>query len=356
MCCPASSRDTGGTFNSNRRDTTTMKASTLVLGFVQRAMRHDWDFESAHRAAFDERAAPEIIRLLGRAMDTGSVSGSPDWQAGMRGIVELVASRSFVGQIERSVGFRPAQPYVKAMRELTAPDAQWISEATPIPAAEATFDFVAVEPRKLATIVPFTMEVLNAGTEIFASEVQAAMVRSVANVESLTFIDPSIAPDAESPGSVLYGINETPPAGNAAGDLEALVDAMLTAGGDVQTAVLCCSPRAALKLASVYPAEQIGVNGGSVAGIPIAVSHACDEAGSSDGSMLALIDAKGIMLHDDGLDLYRADHADIRAYDSNDTAYSLFQIGMSAIRVIRAVAWKRAREGSVAWCRASWAR
>lgn len=332
------------------------QAAATVAEFIQRQLLSGHDLETAWRQGAYGVSGPMSApckRMLQKAMDTGSFDTDPDWQAGMRGLVETTTARSPLGQIQRAIGFRLAPPYVKFFRETLAPEASWVGEMVQIPVTEMAFDSVSLTPKKLCGIIPMTKEITRGTVAAFRSELEAALARVMGAAEGAAFLSAEAATD-DQPAGVRHNVNETIGVGNPQGDIESLVAAMQDAGGDPQTAALVCSPTAALRLATVYPNADIGINGGTIAGIPVAVSQTCADQGSSDGSILALVDARGILLHDDGLGLRWTDVADITFSDSNASRVSLFALDMEALRATRWVSWEVARAGACAWTRASW--
>jgi hypothetical protein len=96
------------------------------------------------------------------------------------------------------------------------------------------------------------------------------------------------------------------------------------------------------------------LNGGSIWGVPVAVTHAAAQVGSPGSNFIVAIDGGRILLADDGVIV--ADASKASAMQFSDTpsggptsVVSLFQTSTRVLRLMRYLNYERASSGAVAW-------
>ncbi len=282
---------------------------------------------------------PVVELLQKEVMGTGDLGDDADFLAAGRGFMELVRPRSLIGKIAAVSAFRRVSFNTPMLKQTSRPTAVWTAEGQMIPVTDTSFETDTLASTKIAGIIPMTSELLKGAGANFESTMSRDLSRSVAELESLSFILPSNAGTlGESPASVTNGV--TPVAGTfttAADGLTALLDAF---NGDLETAVLVGSPGMGISLHSAGY-EGAGAKGGEVLGIPFVTSSTVPDG------FLALIDPAGILLADEGVMLDLSGHATL-TMESGEVV-SLWQQNLSAIKATRIVNWKISREGSVAY-------
>src|SRR4026208_1472498 len=99
---------------------------------------------------------------------------------------------------------------------------------------------------------------------------------------------------------------------------------------------------------------DVNVLGGTFEGFPVITSQYATTAGSPDGNLVILVNAKEIFLADDGgvtIDLSREAPLEMSSDAANESGsvVSMFQTNQVALRAERYVNWARARLTAVAW-------
>jgi hypothetical protein len=147
-------------------------------------------------------------------------------------------------------------------------------------------------------------------------------------------------------------------------DLRALFK-LLTDQGINLTAPALITDRvmaASLALMATPLTEQVTVNGGLLAGIPLVTSNASPKGGVQDTpaavtSTITLVDAAEILIGDDDLasidyssqTSLQMDSAPDSPVTASTTFLSLYQQDLAAWRVVRSINWKLRRTGAAAY-------
>jgi HK97 family phage major capsid protein len=148
---------------------------------------------------------------------------------------------------------------------------------------------------------------------------------------------------------------------NARTDLKALVSAFVSANLSTANAVFVMSEANAFALGSSLNAlgqplfPGMGAGGGSIFGIPVVTSQVA-------GTTVALIDARGILMADDGgltIDVSREasvqmDSAPTDPPTATTVLTSLWQMNLVGLKAERYINWKRGRTASVKYVAATY--
>src|SRR4026208_1464278 len=99
---------------------------------------------------------------------------------------------------------------------------------------------------------------------------------------------------------------------------------------------------------------DVNVLGGTFEGFPVITSQYATTAGSPDGNLVILVNAKEIFLADDGgvtVDSSREASLEMSDDPANDTGtiVRMYQTNQVALRAERFINWARARTSAVAW-------
>jgi hypothetical protein len=183
------------------------------------------------------------------------------------------------------------------------------------------------------------------------------MGKAEVELSDVSFIEPASAGVAgQMPAAVTHGAPTIASTGDVADDLEAAIGAF---GGDLSTASWVLHPRLAvqmgLRAGGRGVAADLGARGGLLAGLPAITSESCDYG--SDGGTIALIDAAGISMLDQGIEVKRSRAAAVEMSNTpagNTTTPTaatslvpLFQTESTALLLTRRINWKVAKAGGV---------
>ncbi|MEJ7667576.1 MAG: phage major capsid protein [Casimicrobiaceae bacterium] len=193
------------------------------------------------------------------------------------------------------------------------------------------------------------------------------VVASVSKFADEAFLDPSLAAIAgERPASITNGLPATASSGSSASqisnDLRDALARMVNAGSDLSGVSIVLHPASALHLASLslangglaFPAMGIGTSApASIWKIPVLVSLAAETFGSPNQRSIILIDAKKILVADDGrvgVDSSRQASMQMvtNPTDGATQAISLWQLNLQCLKIERYISWTRAHDSAVA--------
>lgn len=301
---------------------------------------------SVAKSQFGENSP--VARLLEKSyLTVGDLGADPDYRSAGRAFIELVRSRSLLGKIQALSGFRKVPANTKLMVQNEAPVAYWTAEGQPVPITHTGFDQVQLAPMKIMALIAMTQELLQGQGADFESAIGRDLVKPVATLEGMSFIDPANAGiPGESPASITHGVAALTGSSDPKADMKLLIDNF---SGDLETAVLVCTPTDGLAL---YNAGYLaaGARGGEVGGLPLATSSSVPV--DSSGSLVALIDPAQIMLLDDGVNLAMSEQATVQTgEDTNgDPEFiSFWQQNLAGILATRRLNWKAVRPGAVSY-------
>ncbi|KMM90175.1 phage major capsid protein [Pseudomonas lundensis] len=299
--------------------------------------------EAVASATYGENST--VVRLLRKEfISSDSLNLDGDWRAAQRAFIEMVRARSLVGKIAAASGFYKLPALTPTLRQTSPLVASWVAQGNPIATTAASFERIVNEPLKLGAILPVTQEVLRGVGADFESALSAELVRAVAALEGVTFIDPANAGvDGETPASVLYGSTAIAATDDPAADLKALIASF---SGDLETAVFVMNPATAVSLAAIG-FDGIGARGGELLGVP-AVTSSAVPYDIAAGGLVALVDPRKILLSDQGVSLDKSDQALVQIGEdsSGDPQYmSLWQNNCAAIKIVRGLSWQVAQPG-----------
>jgi HK97 family phage major capsid protein len=310
---------------------------------------------------------PEIPAYVKAAVAAGSLSdiswAGPlgQFQSILGEFLALVSRDSLIGRMmqARRVGLRS-----RFAIELQAGASYWRSESsTPKPLTLIQFGAAGtLDPRTGVCIIAVTDELLEMSRGEQA--LKGLLVRSLASFLDASFLDPSFATSADAPTSITSGQTTVTPTGTTAAlikaDLRTQLVAVASAVPELIAPTYMLSPLTAGKLALVpdssggiaFPGIN-AVTGGMLGGIPVLISAAARSADSPSDDQIVLVDQSQVLVADEGeMRVSIAREASLQM-DSAPSAgpqnlVSLFQHGLTAIRVERIVNWQLARQGAAA--------
>jgi hypothetical protein len=252
---------------------------------------------------------------------------------------------------------------VPFLRRLLRPTASargyWVgANARAKPLSRFALEGSALNPLTVATIVVITSEAAQFQDPLTDAATRADTERANRERLDASFIDVSNAGVADvEPASVTNSVMPISSTGDPAQDVAALIENF---AGDFSAAYFVTDPTTAARIALARDAggaflfPDCGPRGGSILNVPLITSRG-SPLDVSTGGQLALVDASGIAVALDGMDVDRAEGAAIEmaddpdnAPDANTVLISLFQSDLVALRTVMHANWEVQRAGSVA--------
>lgn len=248
--------------------------------------------------------------------------------------------------------------------------AYWVGQGAPIPMSKGTVTAQTLGIAKCAGLMAIDEELARSSSpnaEILVRDDLAAVISTFIDVQ---FLDPNVAAVANvSPAAITNGITATAATGTAVAnlrtDLATLLKGMADADENIADCVWIMTPNQAMQIAlmlnslglPLYP--EMGVNGGTLLGLPVITSNSANIPGSpASGAQIILLNQKEVFLADDGqvtIDVSR--EASIQMLDNptntstgSTTAtamVSMFQTHSLALRATRFINWARRRSTAV---------
>lgn len=245
-------------------------------------------------------------------------------------------------------------------------DGYWVGEGQAKPLTKFDFTRTTLEPLKVANIAVATMEVIRDSSPSADGIIRDQLAAALRQRLDIDFIDPAKAASAGvSPASILNGVSGIASSGDDAdavrADIRALFASFIAANNAPTSGVWIMTATTALSLGLMLnPLGQpefpgIGMNGGTLFGLPVIVSEFVPT--SSAGSIVALVNASDIYLADEGgIDISMSTEASLQMDNAPDNPtvaatvmVSLWQRNLVGFRAERTVVWARRRPTAVAY-------
>lgn len=278
---------------------------------------------------------------------------------------ELLRAATILGRIP---GLRRVPFNITVPRQLTDPTGYWVGQGDQKPVSRFTLDQVSLPFHKAAGIVPMTEELVRFSNPAAEGIVRTSLIGALTYLTDRDFLDPTKAETTGiSPASVTNGVTPIAASGTTAdalrSDLGDLIALYLGLNMSPAGLVLLMTSTQAMRIGLMrntlgqkeFP--EIGINGGSLEGIPVITSENIVATGGSptDGYPIVALHAPSILLADDGgvsIDVSREASLQMNdAPDSPETAstvlVSLWQRNMVAFKAERFITWKKGRDGAV---------
>jgi HK97 family phage major capsid protein len=313
---------------------------------------------------------PEVGQILKAAVASGNTTdatwASPlvQLQNATNEFLDLLRPASIIGRIP---GLTRVPFNVRVPVQTADPTAYWVGEGQIKPISAAAFDSVTLTFAKAVGITVLTDELVRFSSPNAEALMRNSLINAVAYLTDRTFVDPTAALTGSSPASITNGVSALAPSGTSADafrdDFARLLNAYVAANYSLSGLVILMTSQQALKLSLMrntlgnreFP--EMGVNGGSIEGVPVVTSENIPAAGGSptDGYPIIAMHAPSIFLADDGgvnIDMSREASLQMdSAPDSPSTASTItrnmWQYNEIAIKAERFITWKKARSGAV---------
>lgn len=275
--------------------------------------------------------------------------------------VGLVAPATVLGRL----GVRTMPMNVKIARADEGVGAAWIGESLAIPVSKMSFTSLALSYAKAGSLVVVTNELASDSSPKAAAVIASDMARATARFVDIAFLSGAAAIANVRPAGIANGAEVFNSSGNAAADVLADVKAMIaffTANEmPLSGSTFILSERVALEWSTLFTSAgsflfpNLGVNGGSILGVPVLTTATALPAVNSPNEETALlIHADSIMVGDSGVTIDISGSASVEMESvptgpvETTIMTSLFQHDLVGLRAIRFMSWAARRANAVA--------
>lgn len=267
--------------------------------------------------------------------------------------IELVRQKTVVDKIAHQMRQVPFN--VKIPTQTASGSVGWVGEGKMKPVGNPEFGSMTLGHAKIAGIVLLSDELIRFSNPKADTLVRDDLVATVAQFIDQQFFDPDKAEAAESPASILHGVNAVVSTGVSAdkydADLQTLIAKVVDAGFSLEGAYWAMNETRAMQISGMRDAlgrtyfEGMSLVGGrSLKGLPVVTSgHLADK--------IVLIIPNQILLADDGgIDFSVSTEATINmGTDDAPKMVNLFQNNLTAIRAERFIRWKKRLPNAVGY-------
>jgi HK97 family phage major capsid protein len=288
------------------------------------------------------RARFDALTTYGDTLRTKAAIGpgtttDPTWAkplvtpAMVGGFLALLRATSVLGKIP----FTAAPFNTKLAAQTAGASSTWVTESSVKPITKLGFANVTLPIAKCQSIVVVTAELMR-----LAAPNSEGLLATTIRDEVVTFTDATLLSTsavAGAPPGILNGITPVTDTGSLAGNLTALVAKFFTDRPQPIAPVVICSSAVASKIAALDLGRDVTVNGGTLLGLPVAVSPGA-------GANVIALDAPALFVADEGVDLDVSTQAAIEMTDAPtgtaaSVVTSLYQANLAGIRAERFIYW-----------------
>lgn len=259
---------------------------------------------------------------------------------GVADFVELLRADSLYDKLS----FRQISPYVPVAVQTVAAQAAFVGEGQTASASRWEATTIVLEPKKLVSLVPATIESIRDSSIQADRELTRDMLGAIANTTDSVMFGTSDA-TAHAPRGLLYGISPVVSAGPDVEDVEAdvkgliaRIDPLLVGGVQLVMNPLLAFHVGLLRSelgSRAFPG--IGINGGELEGVPVVVSNAIQM-----GTIIAIVPSEIFTIGDRGVEI-------AISRDATVDGSSAFQDYFLAFRAVRPVSWAFRRANTIAY-------
>lgn len=304
-------------------------------------------------------AVPMAIKSLIEPLDHEALSGL---RIVGRDFAEYLRPRTILGRLQ---GLRRVPFKVRMVSAGQGTGAGWIGEASPIPVSALALSDAGEQlpPLKPGGIAVITTELVRASDPIVDALVASDVGAAVAAALDSAFIDPASSGVADvRPESITAGAQQFESSGAAVvaidADLAGMLAVLTDANLDLSSAAWVMAPKTATSLTLMRNGDGgpafpgMTARGGTLCGLPVITSGACEASGSPGERFIVLVEAAEILLADDGeSEISVSGDATLQMDDApaegGQQVVSLWQNGLVGVRALRMVNWKSRRSGAV---------
>ena len=319
---------------------------------------------------------PEVSLALKTAVAAGTTADS-SWagplvynQNLVDEFVNFLRPQTIIGKM---TGFRRVPFNVRFPTQTSGSTVGWVGEGKAKPVSKFALSSGTLGFAKAAGIVVITMELARFSSPSAEMLVRDDLTAQMIEFLDQQFIDPGVAAVANvNPASITNGagnISQSAAAwssqANVLTDLKTFLQGFADNNIEIDgTTYWIMTPSVALALSMLvtangqYAFPNIGVNGGTLAGIPVITSNSVAHS-TSAGSNVCLVKASEVFLADDNqvaIDVSQEASLQMDTAPSEEvttptasTVVSMFQTNSLAIRVERVINWQRRRSYGVGY-------
>lgn len=261
----------------------------------------------------------------------------------------VVREKSVLGGL---VGTRPVPLNKLILARTNGATGFWVSEAAPVPLLKPVLAGSMLTAKKVAAIICTTIEAARAESPAAEAGLQMDLETGCIGALDSAFLDPANAGSDAVPASVTHSAPTVAATSDAVADLKVLITAF---AGDMSSAYLVTDPETATGLALLRTASgtfllpDASPRGGSILGIPLLVSRHSPR--DTSGGQIALVDASGIAVAMEGVELSQSENTSLAMADSPTSPaqmVSMFQTNTVALKAVIRANWENQRIGGVA--------
>ncbi len=271
--------------------------------------------------------------------------------------LELLRPATLLGRIPglRHVPFNTSMP-----AQTAGGTYKWVGQGKMKPVTNAQYASVTLGFAKASGIIVLTEELVKLSTPSAQEAVRDEMIKGIQQFLDGQFVDATVAAVANvNPASITNGVAGTAASGTtgaaARTDVAARVAAFAAANYNLGGLVVLMSQSTAFTLGLAIHATtgepafpNLGINGGSLLGIPVVTSEAV-------GAQIIFVHAPSILIADEGgieIDVSREaslqlDSVPTDPPDATTVLTSLWQANLVGLRVERYITWGKARSTAV---------
>jgi len=322
-------------------------------------------FRTMERAKSWNDSTPEVELMVKAAVAAGTTTDAT-WagplavaQPLVDEFLELLRPRTLIGRIP---GLRQVPFNVSVSSQTTGGTFGWVGQGAAKPVTKMDYSTVTLGFAKAAGIVVLTEELVRLSSPSAEATVREQMIAGTQQFLDTQFTDPAVAEVVGvNPASITNGAPTAAASGTsgaaARADLAAAIAAFAAAEIPLNESVFLMNESNAFGIGislnalgqAMFPG--VGMNGGSIMGIPIVVTNVVS-------NRIVLVHAPSILFADEGgvrVDVSReasiimndAPGAVVQAAGAAPIHTSLWQNNLIGLRAERFITWKRARTGSV---------
>lgn len=267
--------------------------------------------------------------------------------------IELVRKKTVVDQLANHMRRVPFN--VKIPTQTAAGSVGWVGEGKMKPVGNPEFGSMTLGHAKIAGIVLLSDELIRFSNPKADALVRDDLVATTAQFIDAQFFDPDKAEAAESPASVLNGVDAVSSTGTTAdkydADLQTLIAKVVDAGFSLEGAYWAMSETRAMQMSGLRDAlgrtyfEGMSLVGSrSLKGLPVLTS------GNLADKIVLIIPSQILLADDGGVDFSVSTEATINmGTDDTPKMVNLFQNNLTAIRAERFIRWKKRLPNAVGY-------
>ena len=321
--------------------------------------------------------SPRVIEFLEKAAVPAGTTTDPTWAGALVNPASTLTTdflawlrpQTIIGKFGTG-GIPPLRrvPFNVAISGQTSGGlGYWVGQGLAKPLTKYDFDRQTLGWSKAAAIAVITEELARFSSPSAEMLVRDSLRDSVVERLDIDFVDPAKAVVANiSPASITNGVTPIVSSGATADDIRedlvALIASFVTTNQNVQSLTLIMPNTVALALSLMRNSlgqrefDAIGVNGGSLEGIPVIASQYAHTTAA--GNMLIAANAQMIALaDDDAVTVEASREASLEMSDTpagaagvptgGTSLVSMWQTNSIALRAERFINWKKLRPGAV---------